>query len=170
MSKTLIAYFSRAGNNYVSGAIKNLKIGNTEKVARMINDIVESDMFHIETEQEYPSDYSETTDVAKKEQKENARPRIKGHIDNMDEYDTVFIGYPNWWGTCPMAVFSFLDSYELSGKKIVPFCTHEGSGMGRSESDIKKECPESVMKKGLAIHGSTVDSSRRLIESWIKDL
>ena len=103
--KYLIAYFSRADNNYVGGQIVNLKVGNTKIAAEIIQEIIGGDLFHIDTVTPYPKDYSATTNVAKKELNENARPKLTSHVENMDSYDTVFLGYPNWWGTVPMAVF-----------------------------------------------------------------
>lgn len=166
--KSLIAYFSRKGNNYVSGNIVNLKVGNTEVAATMIQKITGSDIFHIEAVKPYPKDYQETTKVAKEELHENARPELISQVPDMDSYDVIFLGYPNWWGTMPMPVFTFLEAYDFSGKTIVPFCTHEGSGMGHSESDIKKLCLDSKMGKGLSIKGGSVHGSEREISKWIQ--
>jgi flavodoxin len=142
MSKKLVAYFSRKGNNYVEGSIVNLPIGNTEVIAKKIQKIVESDLFQIETVKSYPEDYIETTNVAKDELKKNLRPELKKIINELDSYNIIFLGFPNWWGKMPMGIFTFLESYDFSGKNIIPFCTHEGSGMGSSESDIKNLCPK----------------------------
>ncbi len=133
--KCLIAYFSRKGQNYVGGKIVNLKVGNTEVVAKMIQKITGGDMFHIESVTAYPKDYGEITEVAKNELRTRARPKLTGRVENMGVYNMIFLGYPNWWGTPPMAVFTLLESYDFSGKTIAPFCTHEGSGMGHSEPD-----------------------------------
>jgi flavodoxin len=168
--KCLIAYYSHAGNNYVSGKIVNLPVGNTKVVADMIREITGGDVFHIDTVKPYPKDYAATTNVAKKELNENARPELSGHVENMDSYKVIFLGYPNWWGTMPMPVFTFLDEYDLSGKTIVPFCTHEGSGLGRSESDIAKLCPEATLLKGLAIHGSRVNSAKKDVQDWLSNI
>jgi flavodoxin len=168
--KTLIAYYSRKGSNYVGGGIVNLAVGNTEVAATMIEKITGSDIFHIETVIPYPKDYNDTTEVAQKELREGARPRLTGQVEEMDSYDVIFLGYPNWWGTFPMAVFTFLESYDFSGKTIIPFCTHEGSGMGRSESDIKKLCPGAKVQKGLAIRGGSVKDAEMEISLWIKKM
>jgi len=165
--KSLIAYFSRKGNNYVGGSIVNLTIGNTEVIANKIQELTGSDMFEIETVKSYPKDYTETTNVAKKELRENARPELTEIVDDMDSYDVIYIGYPNWWGTMPMAVYTFLESYDFSGKTIVPYCTHEGSGMGSSERDIKKLCPNAKVLSGLAIQGGSVKSAAGTIKSWL---
>lgn len=169
-SKSLIAYFSRRGSNYVGGKIENLQIGNTEVVANKIHELTGCDMFEIETIKSYPEDYTETTNVAKKELKENARPELTEKVDDMNSYDVIYLGYPNWWGTMPMAVFTFLESYDFSGKTIVPYCTHEGSGMGSSERDIKKFCPSSNVLSGLAIRGSSSSSADKDLEKWLKEL
>jgi flavodoxin len=166
--KSLIAYFSRKGNNYVSGNIVNLPVGNTEVAATMIQKITGSDIFHIEAAKPYPKDYTEATEVAQREKRANARPELTGKVDDMDSYDVIFLGYPNWWGTFPTPVATFLESYDFSGKTIVPFCTHEGSGMGRSESDIKKLCPGAKVKKGLPIRGGSVQGAEKEIFQWIE--
>jgi flavodoxin len=169
-TKSLIAYFSRKGNNYLGGSIVNLPIGNTEVIAKKIQGLTESDLFQIQTVKSYPEDYTETTNVAKVELSENARPELTEKIDDMDAYDVIYIGYPNWWGTMPMAVYTFLESYDLSGKTIVPFCTHEGSGSGNSERDIKKLCPRAKVLSGMAIKGGTVVKSDQDLASWLQKL
>lgn len=168
-SKILIAYYSRKGQNYVAGKIENLAIGNTEVVAKKIQAITGSDLFEIETVKAYPVDYTKTTQVAMDEKRSNARPELAATVDNMNAYDVIYLGYPNWWNTFPMAVFTFLESYNLSGKTIIPFCTHEGSGMGNSERDIKKLCPDSKVLTGLAIRGSNVSRADNEIKNWMKD-
>jgi len=169
-SKSLIAYFSRKGNNYVADSIVNLSIGNTEVIANKIQKLTGSDIFQIRTVKSYPEDYTETTNVAREEQRENARPELTEIVDDMDSYDVIYIGYPNWYGTMPMAVFSFLESYDFSGKTIIPYCTHEGSGMGSSERDIKKLCPNAKVLSGLAIRGGSVDRADKDIANWLKNL
>ena len=169
-SKTLVVYFSRRGSNYFNGSIQNLSIGNTEIVARKIQNLAKSNLVHIETVFPYPEDYTETTEVAKNEFKGNARPLLVAVINDISSYDTIYLGYPNWWNTMPMAVFTFLESYDFSGKIIIPFCTHEGSGMGNSEKDIQKLCPMATVLPGLALYGSHVDQSDKELESWLKNL
>lgn len=165
--KCLIAYYSRNGQNYVSGRIVDLAIGNTEVVANMIEEITGGDMFQIESVNPYPRDYTETTEVAKDELRANARPELTNHIIDMDSYDVIFLGYPNWWGTCPMPVFTFLEEYDLGGKTIVPFCTHEGSGLGCSEKDIAKLCQKATILKGIAIHGASAGSTEKSVANWL---
>ncbi len=168
-SKSLIAYFSRKGNNYVGGSIVNLPIGNTELIAKKIQELTGSTIFKIKTVRSYPEDYAETTNVAKEEQRENARPELTETLDDMDSYDVIYIGYPIWYGTMPMAVFSFLESYDFSGKTIIPFCTHEGSGMVSSERDIKRICPNAKVLSGLAIQGGSVERADKDVINWLKN-
>ncbi len=168
--KCLIAYFSRKGQNYASGGIVDLKVGNTEVVANMIQKITGGDMFHIESVTAYPKDYTEATEVAKDELRAKARPKLTGQVKNMEAYDIIFLGYPNWWGTMPMPVFTFLESYDFSGKTIVPFCTHEGSGMGHSEKDIVKTCPKAALLEGIAIRGTNASSADSTVSTWIDKL
>jgi len=169
-SKSLSAYFSRKGNNYVGGSIVNLPIGNTEVIAKKIQGLTGSDLFQIQTVKPYPEDYTETTKVAQDELSQNARPELTEMVDDMDSYDVIYIGYPNWWGTMPMAVFTFLDSCDFSGKTIIPYCTHEGSGMGSSERDIKKLCPNAKVLSGLAIRGGSVGRADKDVANWLKRL
>ncbi len=165
--KSLVAYFSRKGNNYVSGSIVNLSIGNTEVIAKMIQEKIGSDTFHIEAVKPYPTDYTETTNVAQEELSKNARPKLTAHVENMEAYDMIFLGYPNWWGTMPMPVFTFLEEYDFAGKTIIPFCTHEGSGFGNSEKDIMKLCPKAEVLYGKSFHGSSVKSAQKDVAEWI---
>ena len=168
MSKILIAYYSRSGNNYVNGTISNLKIGNTAVIAAKIQELTGGTLFEIRTRKEYPLDYIETTKVSKDELRNNARPELSDHLTDIDNYDIIFLGYPNWWGTMPMAVFTFLESHNFQGKTIVPFCTHEGSGKGKSENDIKHLCPKSTVLSGISIYGSSVSKAGPEINDWLK--
>jgi len=167
MTKCLIVYYSRKGQNYVGGDIVDLPVGNTEVAAKMIETVTGGELLELETVKRYPADYHETTEVARRELRESARPELRNPPANIDDCDVVFLGYPNWWGTPPMAVFTFLESYEFSGKTIVPFCTHEGSGMGRSERDIRQACPGATVLDGLAIRGGSVLGAEGAIRSWI---
>ncbi len=170
MKKCLIAFFSRKGLNYSSDGIIDLKVGNTEVVAKLIQKVTGGDVFHIETVTAYPKDYTETTEVAKNELRTKARPKLTGQVEGIGTYDVIFLGYPNWWGSPPMAVFTFLESYDLSGKTIAPFCTHEGSGMGHSEKDIAKSCPKAILREGLAIRGTNVGTAESEVSSWLNKL
>ena len=166
--KILVAYFSRAGGNYSGGGILKLPVGNTEVAAKTIQRLTGGDLFRIETVREYPDDYHRATEVAKEEQSSDARPELAGSVDNMEEYDLVVLGYPNWWGTMPMAVWSFLESYDFAGKAILPFCTHEGSGMGHSEADLGRLCPGAKLLAGLAIRGGSVKGAEKDISAWLR--
>lgn len=129
--KSIVIYFSRAGYNYVNGEIKNLKTGNTEVIARRIAELTESDIFKIEQKVEYSNDYSECINEAKQDQRTNARPELKKFPENLEKYDVIYLGYPNYWGTLPMVMFTFLENANLDNKIIKPFCSNEGSGLGR---------------------------------------
>lgn len=167
MSKKLVAFYSRADENYVNGEIKTLKTGNTELAAGIIAELTGADLFKIEQVQPYAKEYNECIAQAQADQKRDARPELKSWPDSLDEYDEIYLGYPNYWSTMPMAVFTFLEHFDLSGKIIKPFCTHEGSGMGSSEGDIKRLCPSSEVRKGLAIRGANVSRAKKDIEKWI---
>ncbi len=166
--KELIAYFSRANQNYVNGVIKNLDIGNTQIAAEILQKQTGADIFKIDPVVSYSHDYSECIEEAKADQRRDARPELKAYPDSLDEYDTIYLGYPNYWGTMPMAVFTFLEKYDFSGKTIKPFCTHEGSGMGSSEIDLKRICPTAKIEKGWAIRGGSADKSASALEKWNK--
>ena len=170
MSKALIVYYSRKGENYWNGSIRNLQKGNTEIAAEMIRDATGGDLFEVETVKTYASDYTACTEEAKQELRSNAPPELKKYLNSIDGYDTIFVGYPNWWGTMPMAMFTFLEHYDLSGKKVIPFCTNEGSGMGSSERDLKKLCPGATIEKGLSIHGSDTATSGSTVSEWAKKM
>lgn len=168
MAKILIAYYSRKGQNYVNGAIKNLAKGNTEVVAEMIQRLTGGELFEIDTVKDYPVDYTECTNVAKVEIQQKARPELKSYLASLDDYDKIFLGYPIWWSVPPMAVSTFLERYDFSGKKIFPFATHEGSGLGGSVNYIKKICPKAEVMDGLAIHGAEAAQSSAQVERWVK--
>lgn len=168
MAKILIAYYSRKGQNYVNGSIKNLAKGNTEIVAEFIQKAVGGDLFEIDTVKDYPVDYTECTNVAKDELRQKARPELKKYLDNIDTYDTIFLGYPIWWSFSPMPVMTFLEHYDFSGKKIIPFMTHEGSGLGSSIGQIRKACPGATVASGLAIHGAEAARSNSQVSAWAK--
>lgn len=164
----LIVYYSRKGENYVAGNITTIEKGNTERVAEFIQKAVGGELFEIETVREYSASYMECIEEAKAEKSANARPEIASAPESLDAYDTIFVGYPNWWGTCPMCVFTFLERYDLSGKRIVPFCTNEGSGMGTSERDLARACPGATVEKGLSITGHRAADSETEVAAWAK--
>lgn len=171
MAKYLIAYFSREGNNYVNGRIVNLSVGNTEVAAKMAEDLTEGDLFKIDPVKKYSADYNTCTQEAQQDLRANARPELTAYPESIEQYEAIVLGYPNYWGTCPMPVMTFLEKFDFSGKTILPFCTHEGSGMGRSESDIRKACPGANVEKGLAIHGTDANNAEteKVIERWLKN-
>ena len=167
-SKCLIAYFSHKGMNYTADGYQDLKKGNTEKAAEIIHGLIGGDLLEIQAEQQYPFEYKECCDYAKNELTENARPKLTNQLPDMSRYDVLFVGYPCWWGTMPMPVWTFLESVDLKGKLIMPFCTHEGSAMGHSEIDLQKLLTESILHKGIPLRGSTVDESQKKIDMWLK--
>ena len=168
MAKTLIAFFSRADENYFGGAMRYVKVGNTEIVAGIIKDLIPADSFKIEMKNPYSPVYMTCIEEAKKDLRAKARPELVSMPESIDEYDTIILAYPNYWGTMPMAVYTFLENFDFSGKTILPLCTNEGSGMGSSEREIKKTCPGAEVKKGLPITGSAAASSKSSVERWLK--
>lgn len=154
MGKTLIAFFSRADENYFGGAMRYVKVGNTEIVCRQMSELVKAETFKIEMKNPYSPVYMTCIDEAKADLRTNARPELVTMPASIDEYDTIILAYPNYWGTIPLAVATFLEAFDFAGKTILPLCTNEGSGMGSSESDIRKYAKEAAVKSGLAIIGS----------------
>ena len=167
MAKTLIAFFSRADENYFGGAMRYVKVGNTEVVCGIMKDLTSADTFKIEMKEPYSPVYMTCIDEAKKDLRANARPELTSYIDSIDGYDTIILGYPNYWGTIPMAVATFLEKYDFTGKTILPFCTNEGSGMGSSERDVKKYAKGADVKKGLSITGSRAANSKDAVKKWL---
>ena len=165
----LVAYFSRADENYSVGTIE---VGNTLILAEYIVDEVGADSFHIETVTPYPADYDECCDVAKQELNDKARPEITSSVD-MEQYDIVFLGYPIWWGDMPMAVYTFMESYDWSGKVVIPFCTHEGSGLSGTDSSIASVTGAQVLT-AIDMRGSTAqklnDDTKQTVRTWLDDL
>ncbi len=154
--KALVAYFSQSGN--------------TEKVANFIKTATNGDIIELETIKEYPNDYNELLDYAQNEQKQNARPELKTKINNIEEYDVIFLGYPNWWGDMPMPLYTFLDEYDLSGKTIAPFVTSGGSGLSGTPNKIKNIQKNATVTEGLSISGSQAGSSQSSVNSWIQKI
>lgn len=144
--------------------------GNTGLAAHWISDAAGGDLFSIQTEEKYPGDYDDTVDQGQEEQSENARPKLSSHVDHMDQYDVVFLGYPNWWGDMPMAVYSFLDEYNLSGKTVIPFVTSGGSGFSDTVSAIKEEEPDADVQEGLELSDSETADSEDEVKSWVESL
>lgn len=168
MSKTLVIYYSRKGENYVGGQIRSLAKGNTAYAAEYIAEAVGGDLFEIETVIPYADDYKSCIEKAKHEMCDNARPELKKYLTDLSHYTTIFVCGPCWWGTYPMAVFSLLERLEWNGKKVVALMTHEGSGIANSERDLKKYCPGAILGKGLAVIGSQVETKENTIKEWAK--
>lgn len=156
MGNTLILYFSMSGN--------------TETVANYIHEEIGGDIVKLETVQTYPEDYDELVDYAREEQRDNTRPELETTIENIEQYDTIFLGYPNWWGDMPMPIYSFLDQYDLSNKTIALFITHGGSGLSGTSANIANEEPDAVVTEGLAINGDDVGDCQDEVNEWLNEL
>ena len=170
MAKNLIIYYSRTGENYWNGSIKNIAKGNTEIVAEFIQKAVGGDLFKVETVKSYAEDYYTCIDEAKKELHAQARPELKQYLDSIEESDNVFVCGPCWWGTFPMAVFTQLEKLNWNGKKVMAVMTHEGSGLGSCERDLQKVCVGATFGKGLAIHGADATKSESTVAAWAKEV
>ena len=166
MAKTLIAFFSRADENYFGGAMRYVKVGNTEIVVDLMKELIDADTFKIEMKEPYSPVYMTCIEEAKRDKQNNVRPELISYPDSIDEYDTIVLGYPNYWGTFPMTVATFLEKYDFTGKTILPLCTNEGSGMGSSEIDIRKCAKGVTVKSGLAITGSRAADSGEAVKKW----
>ena len=173
-SRILVVYFSRTGEQYTVGVIDH---GNTAIVAEMIAEKTGADLFEVlPAEDRYPMTYKELTDVAKREQSEKARPAYAGTVPDLSAYDTVFIGAPVWWGDWPMIMYTFFEenAAALAGKNLVPFSTHEGSGLSGFDRKLSSAIPGSTVLKGLAVRGNDCqnkqDDVRKSVDSWIGDL
>ena len=166
-SKSIVVYFSRTGEQYGVGVIEK---GNTAIVADMIVEQTDADSFEILPKADnYPMTYKELTDVAKEEQNQNARPEIKDTIQDFDKYDTVYLGYPIWWGDLPMICYTFLESYDFSGKTIIPFCTHAGSGNAGTQSKIQTAVPNATVKEVLAISGADTQNNQESVKKSVTE-
>ena len=168
MAKNLIIYYSRKGENYWNGSIKNIAKGNTEIVAEFIQNAVGGDLFEVDTVNPYSADYMTCTREAQRELRAGARPELKKYLDNIKDYDNIFVCGPCWWGTFPMAVFTQLERLDFTGKKVMAVMTHEGSGLGSCERDLKKICKGASFGKGLAVHGADAARSESTVAAWAK--
>lgn len=162
----LVAYFSRTGENYSVGVIEK---GNTAIVAEIIAAQTGGELFEIKTVNAYPDNYDECTEIAQSEKNENARPELVENKDNLDGYNTIYLGYPIWWGDMPMAVYTFLENNDFAGKTIIPFCTHAGSGLSDTVKKISAACPSATVKTGLAIAGTTAQNDRETAEQSVTE-
>lgn len=165
----LILYFSRAGENYFGGSIRSIEKGNTEIVAEKVAAITGGELFKVIPRKPYSEKYEECTAQAKKDQMLRAKPAVVSMPEHMEQYDTVTVLFPNYWGTMPRHMFTVLEALDLEGKTVRPICTHEGSGMGSSEKDLAKLCKGAELKKGLAIQGSSVGQCDALLERWLEN-
>ncbi|BDR55102.1 flavodoxin [Bombiscardovia apis] len=161
--KTLVVYFSRKGANFDG----NLKVGHTKVVADFIQKHTKADEYEIVPVQDYSGTYDETTDQAKKEQQENARPKIKNPLPDVSSYDTVFIGGPIWWGEYPMIVRTFMDAVDLNGKTVIPFTTAAGSGLGNTQEAVRKQYPQAKVLDGFTVEGTKADGAEGQINDWL---
>ncbi|MBQ8707335.1 MAG: flavodoxin [Succinivibrionaceae bacterium] len=169
MGKNLIVCYSRRGQNYVNGEIKDLARGNSEICAEFVRNAVGGDLFMIETSKDYPADYYQCTSVAKDEKQKEARPELKRYLDSVGNYDNVFVCGPCWWGTYPMAVFSLLERVDLQGKRVFPLMTHEGSGLGSASRDLAAVCKGAVIGRGLAVKGAEAAGYSDIVGLWAKE-
>ena len=165
--KTLIAFFSRADENYFAGAMRYVKVGNTEIVCDLIKEMIREELFKSGLKHPYYPVDMICIEEAKKDLQAKARPELAALPDSIDEYDTVILAYPNYWGTFPMAVATFLETFDFTGKTILPLCTNEGSGMGSSERAIKQCAPGADVKKGLPITGSDAANADGSVKCWL---
>jgi len=165
--KTLIAFFSHAGENYFDGALRHIEKGNTAVVAEKVQTLTGGDLVEIRRVEPYPDGYRDCVDVARAEKAEDARPAIEPTVESIEPYDIIYVGFPNWCGTMPMPVFSFLEQFDWQGKYIVPFCTHEGGGLGRSVDDILRVAAGVQTLEGIAFKGTDVELVDKKIIKWV---
>lgn len=168
----LIAYYSRKGQNYFGGEIKEVEKGNTEKLVEMLQKETGADIFRIKQLVEYSDDYNKLAEEVKNDFENDVRPELDEYPQELEKYDTIYLAYPNYCNTMPMVVWTFLEEFahELQGTVIKPICTNEGSGLGKSVNDIKKLCPNSEVKKGLSIIGSEVEDSLEILKNWLEEV
>ena len=165
---SLVIYFSRNGENYFGGELKNIEKGNTEVIAEYIQEFDGADLFKVERKKDYSKGYMACIEEAKQEQRRNEKPELKAYLDDISDYDVIYIGAPIYWGTMPQPMFTELERLDFNGKIIMPFTTHEGSGLANVVNDIKKLAKGAIIKEGLPISGSSVNNSKGKIEEWIK--
>ena len=171
-ARTLVIYFSRTGEQYTVGVIEK---GNTAIVAETIAEETGADLFEVlPVDDHYPMTYDALTDVAKQEQNDKARPEYQGELPDLSEYDTIFIGAPVWWGDWPMIMYTVFENNDFSGKTLIPFSTHEGSGLSGFDKKLQSACPDAKVQKGLAVRGNDAQNKqenvRDSVSSWLKEL
>lgn len=166
--KNLIIYYSRRGQNYVNGSVKNLSKGNAELITEYIKDAVGADVFEVDTVKPYSADYMVCIEEAKAELRAKARPELKAYLDDISGYDNIFVVGPNWWGIYPMALYAQLERLDFSGKTVHYVVTHEGSALGGVPKTMKDACKGAKIGGSLAVHGGSAPSSRAQVENWAK--
>ena len=168
---SLVVFFSHAGENYNVDVVEE---GNTAKLAKVIAEQTGANLFEIVPVADYPHSYDECLEVATAEQREGARPEYVGDVENWEQVDTVFIGYPIWWGEIPNIVYTFMENHDFAGKTVIPFNTHEGSGQSHSQRDIEKTLPDATVLQGLAVRGATAqndpDATAKAVSDWLNGL
>ena len=180
-NKILIAYFTWSDNTVVENpdsidvdaetSASVLSPGNAELIANWIAEETGGDLFSIKTQNKYSSDYDECLNQARKERDNNERPALVERVNNIDDYDVIFLGFPNWWYTCPMAVFTFVESYDLSGKTIIPFCTHGTGGLSRTIRDLKNLLPDNCeVLEPIGVYRPEVKNSKSRVLDWLRKL
>lgn len=166
-TKALVVFFSHTGENY---AVGNIKVGNTKLVADRIAELTGAEQFEIKTTKYDGMDYKSLVDLATVEKNNNEKPAFEGTVDDINLFDVIFIGGPIWWGTYPQVMFTFFDQYDLNGKTIIPFTTHEGSGLGHVVKDLEKLYPNATVTGAFSIYGHEVRQSTDKVDDWIKKL
>ena len=167
--KAIVIYFSRADENYFGGKMRYIEKGNTEVIAEYISQICGADTFKVERKVDYAKDYMKCIKEAQDEQRRGDRPELKRHLESIADYDVVFIGAPVYWGTMPQPLFTQLEKLDFGGKIVMPFTTHEGSGLASVVRDVKKIAQNADVRQGLAIVGSSVNTAKPDVQRWIEN-
>lgn len=163
----LVAFYSRADENYFGGSLRQIPVGNTERLAGMIAEAAGAALFKIEQAEPYSADYNTCIAQAKADKQAGVRPALVTMPESLDAYDEIYLGYPNYWGDMPMAVYTFLEHYDWTGKTIHPFCTHEGSGLSGTDRNVANTCKGATVTRGLAVQGSAVDRAQSSVKDWV---
>ena len=169
MPNKLIIFYSRNGENHYDGGLKVLEKGNTHVVADLIAEAVGADLFQVDTAKPYAANYRTCCQEAVAEWKGGARPEVKAYPESVDGYDVIFVGYPIWCGTMPMCLYTVLEKLDLTGKKILPFCTHEGSGLSNSVAELEKICTGAKIGNAFAVKGCKIHENTQEILNWAQE-
>ena len=169
MGRELTAYYSRRGQNLVDGRIQDLAVGNTELAAELLRVFTRADLFRIELVRDYDPDFCRCMDQARQDLLRGVRREPARWPERWEEYDTVYLGYPNHWNTLPVAVLSFVEGLDWTGKTVHPFCVHDGDGMGRSETELRRLCPTARVLEGLSLYGGDIRHSLTDIQDWLDE-